>query len=172
MASKKPQPSVALRKLRPVRGPGALISTTTVRIVERRFQVVTLRREGYTVQEIADVLGISTTLVRLDIQETLNQTITETAETTEENRQLQIERLDGLIKELIPLTKAQEVDEVNTSLEGGFITRLIPPSIPAALAVASIEAQRAKLLALNVPEVKRLEVSGVREYVGVDVDQV
>lgn len=121
-------------------------------LLERRYQVWTLRTQGYTIRDISASLGISMPTVRDDIITIGKRLAGDLAETVEENRSLQISRLDALLKKYQPLA------------EGG--------SLSAAQMVLSIETRRSKLLALDVPETKKLEVSGVREYVGVDMDQV
>lgn len=133
-------------------GASKIISARNVQIMERRYQVVTLRKQGYTTKEIADTLRTSVETVRADVVALLRQTISETAETTEENRQLQIERLDGLLKKYYPLAEAG--------------------SLAAAAMVLSVEARRSKLLALDLPEVKKLDVTGIREYVGISIEDV
>ena len=133
-------------------GVGKILSPQSVRKIERRFQVVTMRREGYTVEEISNALGCSLGSIRTDIQTVLNNTIAVASETVEESRQLQLERLDGILKFHYPLAK-----------DG---------NLASAQVVLQVEARRSKLLALDVPEVRQIQVSGIREYVGVDVSQV
>ncbi len=135
-----------------ITGKGKLLSPKTVRELELDWQIFEMRRDGHTVQEIATYLGIALSTVRDHIIKVLNRTISETAETAEENRQLQIDRLDSILKQYMPMAT------------GG--------SLAAASMVLSVEARRAKLLALDVPEVKRVDVTGIREYVGVDVEKV
>lgn len=129
-----------------------IISAMNIRMQERRYQVVQLRKQGYSVQQIAESLHCSADTVRDDLIKVLKVAVSEYAETTEENRQLQIERLDGLLKKYYPLA------------ESG--------SLAAAAMVLSIEQRRSKLLALDLPEVKKLDVTGIREYVGVDLNEV
>jgi transcriptional regulator len=144
--------------------------------------VVTLRREGWSVQEIADVLGCSAAAVHNDLTEVLAQSVNETAETTAEARQLQAERLDMMLKQFMPMTQDRVVKIVDPDQpyrldeEGervpNYRDTIIPASLAAAQMVIQIEARRSKLQALDVPETKNLNVTGVREYIGVDVEQV
>lgn len=151
MAKKRIIPVSKLRAAT-TRAAARMLAAKNIRMMERRYQVVKMRKEGYTTKEIADTLGINVVTVRDDIVRLLKQTITETAETTEENRQLQIERLDGLLKKYYGMAEMG--------------------SLAAAATVLAIEARRAKLLALDVPETKKLDVTGIREYVGIDPNDV
>ena len=141
-------------KMRQVLGPGLARTTSprSVNLLERRYRVWVMRKDGYTLQEIAESLGVSVAAARLDLVAIAKRLVGELAETVEENRQLQIARLDALLKKYQPLA------------EDG--------KLAAAGMVLSIETRRSKLLALDTPETKRLEVSGIREYVGVDLAQV
>lgn len=134
------------------KGVARVLAAKNVQRIERRYRVVTLRKQGCSTHQIAEMLGMTDGLVRDDIKALLNFTIKEMAETADENRQLQIERLDGLLQQYYPLAEAG--------------------SLSAAAMVLAIETRRSKLLALDIPEVKKLDVSGIREYVGIDVGDV
>jgi hypothetical protein len=140
-------------------------------MIERRYQVVEMRRDGYTILEIAKSLGVTVETIRKDLTQVLNATIEKTAETTEENRQLQIERLDKLLKEYMYLATSRFTKVLNPTT-GVVEDKFVIGSLAAAQMVLGIEMRRAKLLALDVPETRKLEVSGIREYVGVDTEQV
>lgn len=103
-------------------------------------------------QEIADTLKCAVSTVAGDIRELLQLTAKEAMETTEEARQLEAERLDELQRTYYELARSN--------------------NMAAAALVLSIMDRRRKLLALDIPETKRLEHSGIREYVGVDTEQV
>lgn len=139
--------------------------------IERRYQAIHLRKMGHTVQEIADALKVTPITIREDIREVLRVSIHETAETSEEERQLQVERLDALLKEYLPLCQLHTEKRVDVTT-GKEVLVLTPPNAIYGQLILSIEARRAKLKALDVPETKKLEVSGVRIYPGVDLDEV
>ena len=147
-------------------GPGAILSPESVRVIERRFRVVSMRRDGYTVQEIANTVQCDINTVRKDLIEVLDQCVHETSETTEENRQLAIDRLDGLLKEYYQ----EALSHPGINPDGSPC--IIPGNMSAAALVLQIEMRRAKLLALDVPEQKAEVGTGVREYIGVDMDQI
>ena len=145
---------------------GVMLSKRSIEMVERKYQVVELRKQGLTVREIAMQLQCSEQTVRADLVEVLERAIRETAETTEEERQLQAERLDMLLKEFLPQSLSSEYMDADGQ------TKVLPGSLSAAAMVLAIEQRRAKLKALDVPENKGTDLTGIREYVGVDMDQI
>ncbi len=172
---KKTKPVVGVRGnvgRRPNRGMRGVVSPKNVRMIENRYQIVRLRRDGFTIQEIAETLDISAVQVHNQLQIALNISISETAETTEESRQLQIERLDLLLKTYTPFaTEWHKETRIDMQTKQEIIVEC-PPDPKYASLILSIEMRRAKLLALDVPETKKLDVTGVREYLGVDLEQV
>lgn len=167
---------VALRKPRKSQSgemTAALVLTASdIEVIERRYEVMKLRRDGYTIMEIAKVVDISPKTVTNDLKDSLNATLKEHSFTTEEERQIAIERLDQLIKVYTPLATEVIHREVIDGRTGRAIVVTEPPNPAYAALLLNIEARRAKLLALDVPETKKLEVSGVREYVGINLDLV
>ncbi len=131
---------------------GKILAPTNVARIERQYQVLELRKQGFTLVQIAESLGISPSTARDDVESVLNRTIKELGETAAEHRQLELERYDSLLQFYFPLAASG--------------------NLAAAALVLNISQQRRKLLALDIPEVKRLEVSGIREYVGVNVEAV
>ncbi len=149
-----------------------VMSPRALREIEQRYQISEMRRDGFTVREIAIALDISMATVRSSLQKALELAINTTAETTEESRQLQIERLDLLLKTYKPFATEWHKEERIDALSGQAVIIECPPDPKYANLILTIEMRRAKLLALDVPETKRLDVSGVREYVGVKVEDV
>lgn len=133
-------------------GTGRILRPHEIRLLERRYQVWKLRKDGHTVHEIAQTLNVGEGSVRDDIVVIAKRLSTELAETVEESRTLQVARLDAL------LVKYQALAEAG--------------NMGAATLVLSIEQRRSKLLALDLPENKKLEVTGIREYVGINLDDV
>jgi AraC-like DNA-binding protein len=129
-----------------------MLSGQTLVLIERRYRVVQMRREGYRIDEIATTLNCDPSTVSRDLREVLQLTVRDMMETTEEARVLELQRLDEIMKRFYPLAAAGDMG--------------------AAAMVLQIGDRRRKLLALDKPEAKGLEQSGIREYVGVDVDQV
>lgn len=134
------------------RGTGRILRSHELRLLERRYQVWKLRKDGYTIRDIAATLGCTDDTVRDDIIVIAKRLSSELAESVEESRTLQVARLDAL------LVKYQTLAEAG--------------NMGAATLVLSIEARRSKLLALDLPENKKLEVTGIREYVGINLDDV
>lgn len=141
----------SLRKS-PARGVGRMVSAQSLRDLERRYSVWELRKGGYTLREIAQSLGTTEQRVREDIILIAKRIASDLAETVEESRSLQVERLDAMLKKYQPLAEAG--------------------NLSAASMILQIESRRSKLLALDLPEQKKLEVTGIREYVGVNIDDV
>lgn len=136
------------------RGQGVqkMTSATALRLLERRYSVWSLRKQGFSVHDIAATTGHTEDTVRKDIVTIAERMAKELGESVEESRFLQVERLDALLVKFQPLAEAG--------------------SVPAASMVLQIEARRSKLLALDMPEQKKLDVTGIREYVGINIDDV
>ncbi len=148
------------------------LSTAMLEKIERRYKVVNLRRDGHTIQEIAVSLKVSEMMVRRDLIETMQFMAKNTVETVEEARQLEIQRLDKLVQTYTPFaTQVQQTVVIDKATNQQTVIK-IPPNPAYASILLSISQQRTKLLALAVPEIKKLEVSGVREYLGIDTSKV
>lgn len=129
-----------------------MVSPMALRLLERRYLVWKMRKDGHSVRDIHLTLGHTEETIRGDIVAIAARLAAELGESVEESRFLQVERLDALLKKFQPLAEAG--------------------SVPAASMVLQIESRRSKLLALDMPEVKKLDVTGIREYVGVNLDDV
>lgn len=164
---------VALRKGRGITGrKRELTSTRTLKIIEQRYTIAALRRDGHSVKEIADTVGLSTMTVSERLKECLNLAIKETNETSEESRQLQLERLDQLLRVYTPLATETHQETVIDRLTGLQTVVIRPPDPVYAALMLRIEERRSKLLALDMPEQKRVEETAIRVYVGINVDAV
>jgi len=153
-------------------GVAKVTSVQSVRIIERRYKVMMMRRDGHSIAEIADALNVAESTVRSDEVEVLNRMASEMSETAAENRQLQIQRLDALLKAYMPIARGYtEIVDDPASLSGKR-EKVYPPDPVMGAMVIKIEERRSKLLALDMPEDKGGALTGVREYVGVDMDQV
>jgi AraC-like DNA-binding protein len=149
---KRPVPVTALRTQANTQGANVINSVQTVRQVERRFKVMEMRRHGWSLHQIAETLGCTVTTASEDLKSVLGMTINEMMETTAEQRQIEIERYDALLRFYQPLAEAG--------------------NLAAAGLVLSISASRRKLCALDAPEQKAISETAIRVYVGVDVDAV
>ena len=149
---KPPVPIKALRAQGRIRGVGKVLSVQTVRQVERRYKVLEMRRHGSSFQEIAKTLGTTANTVKEDLQYVLGQTLGEMAITIPEDRQLEAERYDALLRRFQPLAESGNLAAAGLTL--------------------GISDRRRKLLALDKPEEKHVEETAIRIYVGIDVDSV
>jgi len=95
---------------------------------ERRAQVLEMRLQGYSINKIAETLGISTHLAAAHVANAMDALVVENAT---QLRQLELERLDRML----------------TTLEGG-IEMGDPKAITAAIRISE---RRAKLLGLDRP---------------------
>ena len=66
------------------------------RLTKNRNQAIELRRQGYTLKRIGQVLGVSTQTAANYVNYCLRELVELTAAATEEYRQLELERLDAL----------------------------------------------------------------------------
>lgn len=164
---------IALRKNRKVTGrKGEIVSTRALRIIEQRYQIANLRRDGNTIAEIAKTLNLGIATVRERLVECLNLAIKETNESTDETRQIQLERLDLLIKTYLPLATETHNEIVLDRATGVQMVVQKPPDPVYAALLLRVEERRSKLLALDLPEQKRVEETAIRVYVGIDVSKV
>lgn len=105
---------------------------------EKRKRAIALRKAHYSYQEIADELGLSKTRVRQYVAEAMDENRKETAEEAAEIREMELLRLDELLKAWFPMAKAGD-DK-------------------AAGIVLKAQERRAKLLGLDAPV--RQELTG------------
>ena len=152
IVSRPPIPVKALRTQAKTTGVGVVNSVQTVRKVDRRYKVMEMRRHGWSMQEIADTLHCTAVTVSQDIKDVLTETMRDLSETTDEMRELELQRYDALLRFYQPLAEAG--------------------NLAAAGLVLSISASRRKLCALDKPEEKNQQETAIRVYVGIDVDAV
>lgn len=143
-----------------------------VELIERRYQAVQLRKEGHTIQSIAQILECSVGTVRNDLMNVLSQTVNETLETDEEMRVIQLGRFDDMLKAVYPFATRYSNQVYIHPITSREVVIEVPPDPKYVQVALNIEAQRAKLLALNKQENKAETPSGIREYVGVNIDEV
>lgn len=143
---------IVRRKNAKGQGKQQVVSPRALKLLQTRWSIWEMRKDGHSVHDIAKTMEMSEETVRGHIVTIGQRLAKDMSESVEENRSLAIDRLDAL------LLKYQ------AQAEGG--------DKAAAALVLSIESRRAKLLALDMPEQRRLEVTGIREYVNVDLDKV
>lgn len=150
---------------------GNVLSPKRVAVLERRFKIVNLRANGLSLKEIADELRLSVPTVSEDLKTVMEDTVLKTNEDAEVARKLQDMRLDKIVRSHLPIATEAHMEKVKTA-GGKEVVVLQPPSTASAQIVLQAEQRRGKLLGLDLPETKRVEISGIREYVGVDLDKI
>ena len=168
-----PKTSVGFRTVKDLSSgsKGRLTSAKALIRIERSYQIIEMRRDGRTHREIAEALNISTNLVSEILKEVLNKTIIATRETVEEEKQLQLMQIDRLLVTYMKL--ATEIQKIPILTKDGTTVLIEQPPNPAyAGVVTRLMERRAKLLALDTPEQKKAEETGIRVYVGVNMDMV
>jgi DNA-binding CsgD family transcriptional regulator len=147
------------------------LNASKVIVLERRFSVMNLRAKGYSLSEISTELGISPQTASQDIIAVMEDTVMATNEQVEHVRKLQDMRLDMIVKSHLPFATEAHKEVVQTAM-GQKVVVERPPSTASAQIVLQTEQRRGKLLGLDVPEVKRMEISGIREYIGVSLEDI
>lgn len=107
-------------------------------ILERQIQALELRKAGWPFHKIGVRLGISTSQAFKDVSAQLKQLAALALDNADELRQLELERLDMLIKGLEPMARVGNPGAANSYLR--------------------VMERRAKLLGLDAPA--RQEVTG------------
>jgi Sigma-70, region 4 len=123
---------------------------------EHRLQALRLRKEGYTYEAIGAALGISKQRAHQLVTEELRKLREETPEAAEAVRQLELERLDAMLRILAPKVKRAELGAIQLVLK--------------------IMERRAKLLGLDAPQeftlLLKREVQSLADELGLDMAEV
>lgn len=179
MANKRKPPKkianlTAIRETKPT-GTGKMLAAKMARRLELEWEVFEMRKQGHSIQEIAITISEDARTIRNCLEAVMTRAARETNESVEEARQLQMERLDSMLVKYMKLAQgySEEVEVLDPTTKKMVRKTVVHgPNMGAASLVLAIEARRSKLCALDMPEVKQVNVSGVREYVGVDITQV
>lgn len=107
-------------------------------IEARRRQVLELRRDGLSLRAIGDILNVDHSTVAKDLQAMLKQLAKDNADKAEEQRALDLDRIDKALEVVMAAVASNDVGAVN--------------------ALDKLLTRRAKLLGLDAPT--RQEVSG------------
>lgn len=149
-------------------GPQAKTSGTSIVAAERRAEMLRLRVQGLTLEQVGGIMGIKPESVHGVISRALQSIVREPAE---ELLALELERCDTLLREAMqtvaafhPLissgsvVRAMEEDEngcpLRDSQSGEVITRMVEdkaPKLAAINAALRVMERRAKLLGLDKP---------------------
>ena len=96
-----------------------MISNTSrvkVSTMYNRARATELRRDGYTLQEIADSLECSRSYAYKLISKSLNDLAVQSSQATEELRELEAMRLDSLWEQAYNLAKCGDLSAINTCI--------------------------------------------------------
>ena len=80
-----------------------------IRIVERRHKAMGLRRSGMSLEAIARECGVSMKTTQLDIYTCLTELVELTAQETDAYRELELQRMDIMIKAIWPKVEAGDL---------------------------------------------------------------
>lgn len=116
-------------------------------VIEKERRAVELRLSGYSYPEIAAELGISVSNAFNRVQSALTTTIAKTAEDAEKVRNMELHRLDALLRPLYAQAKAGDPKATEMCLK--------------------IMDRRAKYLGLDSPEKLKLESDGISITCGI-----
>jgi hypothetical protein len=121
-----------------------------------RLQALRLRKEVYTYDAIGTRLGISRQRAHQLVTEELHKLREEASEVAEDVRQLELERLDAMVRILAPKVKRADLGAIQTVLK--------------------IMERRAKLLGLDAPQeftlLLKREVAALADELGLDAAEV
>lgn len=120
--------------------------------LERRYKVLEMRRQGCQIYEIAEILGCTTTTVREDLKQVLSMAANDMLETVPEQRELELNRYNALLKRYQPLAEKGNLNAASLCLQ--------------------ISREIRKLGGVDAPEQKAPSDTGTRIYVGINVDNV
>lgn len=86
-------------------------------ILQRQLQALDLRKRGFSYRDIGEKLGVSHGQAYNDVMKELSRLAKERDGSLEELRQLELERLDGLITALEPMARVGDTAAVNAYLK-------------------------------------------------------
>lgn len=130
-------------------------------IEERRNKVWELRKAGASSRKIAQQVGVSHRTVLNDIDAVREELHSETLQTADEYRTLELERLDAL---QVPMWQLAMGRPAIPATGNSPRQEAIPPNIEAARAVIKISDQRAKLLGIY-KGTGRIDIIFIREII-------
>jgi len=110
----------------------------TAQALEKRTRALELRRAGLTYRQIGEQIGLSSTAAWKHVKTGIDAARAEIAETGAEVLELELDRLDGMLRALWPKVLAGDTDAIRTSLR--------------------VQERRARYLGLD--QADKLEVSG------------
>lgn len=156
-------------------GKGKILAARAARQVEREWTCFEMRKLGHSIHDIAITIKVSDAVVRKCLETVMTRMVKDTNENVEEARQLQMERLDAMLVKYSRMAHGySEIVDVQDPNTKKMVKKEVThaPNMGAASIVLAIESRRSKLLALDTPEGRAKNESAVRQYVGVDMEQV
>lgn len=119
-------------------------------ILERQLLALDLRKSGLTYRAIAAKLGVNHQTAYNDVMAELKRLAELRADSAEELRQLELEKLDKYESSLTHWAEAGSVEAVKALLK--------------------VQERRSKLLGLDAPEKKDVNIKGAKTYIGFTPD--
>ena len=95
-------------------------SSKTVKAIDRSAEAVALRKSGHTYREIATEMGISVSRAHAAVMRAIDQCLDEIAETAPTVREVELIRLDAIIKTLwarVEMGENEAIDRVLKVME-------------------------------------------------------
>jgi hypothetical protein len=139
----------------------------------RDAEACRLRARNLTYRQIADELGIDVRAAYDGVQRALKDTLQEPAD---DLRRLELERLDELARQARGVMEATHyvVDKGNVVMWEGSPLLDDAPVLAAVDRLLKVQDRRAKLLGLDVPVKRQVEVEGSLRYeiIGVEADDL
>lgn len=132
-------------------------------INERRREVLSLIRKGWEIDEVADQLGLSRTVVSDDYNAELYALRRHNMNDADKIREDELSRLNTLTAHLLPMCQAHEVQHPKNPEV--MIAR--PPSPPHVFALLKVMERRAKMLGIDAPE-KKIDIQVPWELLNAD----
>ncbi len=132
-------------------------------INERRREVLTLIRKGYEIDEVAQQLGLSRTVVSDDYNAELYALRRHNMNDADKIREDELSRLNTLTRNLMPMCEFAEVPHPKDPDK----TVIRPPSPPHVFALVKIMERRAKMLGIDAPE-KKIDITVPWELLSAD----
>lgn len=137
---------------------------TEAYITERDHKAYELRLRGASYRQIAQQLGVSASTAHTSVQRALRRVSRQFALNHQDELQLELDRLDSLIRSLWALTVPRRVETGEYDADGDPITVEVPPSMDAIDRVLKVMAQRSKLLGLDAGQKISVEHSLSPEF--------
>lgn len=148
-----------------------------IEVAVRRAKVLEMRAAGYTLQEIADLVGLpSKSQVANDIRRALESAIEAEKLSVGQYRTQQLQQLDHMLSAAAAVSRtvhyAHSGGKIVQGPDGGWLVDTAPQMAAVRTMLRVVERQ-ARILGLDAPVKVQADITGVRyEIVGVDPAEI